>query len=118
MSDCGNGSCGMASTGDECGCQSCARKDGGLMGKARGKIAGCHTGCGRTGCVAGPLGWQQGGLDYTSHLNSGVGGHQAGQAMQNMPFNPGPPSAQVAYPYYSHRGPRDFLMDNPPSIGP
>jgi hypothetical protein len=29
----------------------------------------------------------------------------------------GPPSAQVAYPYYTTRGPRDFLMDNPPSIG-
>lgn len=30
---------------------------------------------------------------------------------------PGPPTAQVAYPYYTVRGPRDFLMDNPPSIG-
>jgi hypothetical protein len=29
----------------------------------------------------------------------------------------GPPSAQVAYPYYTIRGPRDFLLDNPPSIG-
>jgi hypothetical protein len=30
----------------------------------------------------------------------------------------GPPTAQVAYPYYTIRGPRDFLIDNPPSIGP
>jgi hypothetical protein len=30
---------------------------------------------------------------------------------------PGPPTAQVAYPYYTTRGPRDFLVDNPPSIG-
>jgi hypothetical protein len=29
----------------------------------------------------------------------------------------GPPSAQVAYPYYTVRGPRDFFIDNPPSIG-
>jgi hypothetical protein len=29
----------------------------------------------------------------------------------------GPPTAQVAYPYYTIRGPRDFLIDNPPSIG-
>lgn len=29
----------------------------------------------------------------------------------------GPPTAQVAYPYYTVRGPRDFFMDNPPSIG-
>jgi hypothetical protein len=29
----------------------------------------------------------------------------------------GPPTAHVAYPYYTIRGPRDFLLDNPPSIG-
>jgi hypothetical protein len=29
----------------------------------------------------------------------------------------GPPTPQVAYPYYTTRGPRDFLLDNPPSIG-
>ena len=33
-------------------------------------------------------------------------------------FNSGPPTGQVAYPYYTTRGPRDFLMRNPPSIGP
>ncbi len=29
----------------------------------------------------------------------------------------GPPSAAVAYPYYTTRAPRDFLMDQPPTIG-
>jgi hypothetical protein len=29
-----------------------------------------------------------------------------------------PPSATYAYPYYTVRGPRDFLLDNPPTIGP
>ena len=33
-------------------------------------------------------------------------------------FAPGPPTGQTAYPYYTVRGPRDFLMGNPPSIGP
>ena len=33
-------------------------------------------------------------------------------------FNPGPPVGQTAYPYYTTRGPRDFLQNNPPSIGP
>ncbi len=28
------------------------------------------------------------------------------------------PAATVAYPYYTTRGPRDFLAKNPPSIGP
>jgi len=30
----------------------------------------------------------------------------------------GPSTAAVTYPYYTTRGPRDFLMANPPSIGP
>jgi hypothetical protein len=30
---------------------------------------------------------------------------------------PGPPTASYAYPYYTLRAPRDFLRDNPPSIG-
>jgi hypothetical protein len=25
--------------------------------------------------------------------------------------------AQVAYPYYTTRGPRDYFLDNPPTIG-
>jgi hypothetical protein len=28
-----------------------------------------------------------------------------------------PPSAQVAYPYYTNRGPRDFLLANPAPLG-
>ena len=43
----------------------------------------------------------------------GVGHHQTRE--YNGPQ--GPPTAQVAYPYYTTRGPRDFLVDNPPSIG-
>jgi hypothetical protein len=31
---------------------------------------------------------------------------------------PGPASGAVAYPYYNLRGPRDFLVRNPQSIGP
>jgi hypothetical protein len=29
----------------------------------------------------------------------------------------GPPSASIGYPYYTTRGPRDFFVNNPPSIG-
>jgi hypothetical protein len=89
----------------------------GIRGSGCGNAA-CRGECGgRTGCRAGHLGWQQGGLDYSSHLNPGLLGHTAPAALNNRPFTPGPPSAQVGYPYYSHRGPRDFLLDNPPSIG-
>lgn len=31
---------------------------------------------------------------------------------------PGPEMGQVTYPYYTLRGPRDFFLANPPSIGP
>ena len=39
-------------------------------------------------------------------------------AVANEPFNPGPPSAQMTYPYYTLRGPRDFLQRTPTPIGP
>ena len=29
----------------------------------------------------------------------------------------GPPTPAVAYPYYTVRAPRDFLLDNPPPLG-
>ncbi|MBN1588633.1 MAG: hypothetical protein JW888_03880 [Pirellulales bacterium] len=32
--------------------------------------------------------------------------------------NPGPPTGAVAYPYYTTRGPRDFLASDPRVIGP
>jgi hypothetical protein len=33
-------------------------------------------------------------------------------------FTPGPPTGAVTYPYYTTRGPRDFLAQKPESIGP
>jgi hypothetical protein len=33
-------------------------------------------------------------------------------------FTPGPPVGQVTYPYYTLRGPRDFLQRVPTPIGP
>jgi len=47
------------------------------------------------------------------------------QMMQAQPMAPGSPmmpqagpnSAAYAYPYYTVRAPRDFLMKNPPPIG-
>ncbi len=32
--------------------------------------------------------------------------------------NGGPPEATITYPYYTVRGPHDFLAENPPNIGP
>ena len=47
---------------------------------------------------------------------------QVMQAQAMAPANPmmqqsGPATAAYAYPYYTVRGPRDFFMKNPPSLG-
>ncbi len=124
---CGGSACGCNSGSGGCnsgGCNSGACGNGhGVLGAIGSKLgacgscgAGCNGGC-RTGCVAGPLGWQQGGLNYSSHLQPGLCGHNAAANLNSRPFTPGPPTAQTAYPYYTVRGPRDFLLDNPPTIG-
>ncbi len=109
---CGNGILGRL--GGLAGVQ-CKGNCGGACGGCG--VAGCGGRCGVPGCGVGTLGWQQGGIDYSSHLQPGLLGHNAGAQLNSRPFNAGPPSAQVAYPYYTVRGPRDFLMTNPPSIG-
>lgn len=53
-------------------------------------------------CRDGRLGWGWPGL-----------GHGGVPAIQ-----PGPPTAAITYPYYTVRGPRDFLQRNPTPIGP
>ncbi|MEO1617105.1 MAG: hypothetical protein AAFV88_14735 [Planctomycetota bacterium] len=108
---CSTGSC---STGG-CPDGSCGGGKG-LLGKLDLGCNSCGGGC-RSGCQAGSLGWQQGGLDYSSHLNPGMLGHRAASSMQGQQFTPGPPTGQVAYPYYTVRGPRDFLLNDPPTIG-
>lgn len=52
-------------------------------------------------------------------------GHLMGGSQGACPQNPrafigpaGPPTAAVTYPYYTTRGPRDFLLDQPQTIGP
>ncbi len=75
---------------------------GGLLGSA---CNGSHY----PGCRPGPLSWQAGGTDYAGHLSY--------RDVKNAPPNPGPPTGTYGYPYYTMRGPRDFLLDNPPSIG-
>jgi hypothetical protein len=127
--NCQTGGCGKGLLGKMCngggGCQDGSCGGSGIghghVRGALGRVAGLCGACGnsncRGGCVAGPLGWQQGGLDYSSHLQPGLLGHDAPANLNSRPFTPGPPTGQVGYPYYTHRGPRDFLMANPPSIG-
>ncbi len=83
---------------------------------AIGSVAslGCHNTCRNCGpcqhgCRPGPIGWQRGGTDYQTSLNhAAYAQQQPGSGVQG---------AQVGYPYYTTRGPRDFLLNNPPTIG-
>lgn len=112
-------------------CNQCAPHGVGAFG-----CAGCqgHDGCNTsTGCRACKLGWQHGGHDYSeglathnplhgfpgrqSRLGGGAPPDAYGAAGAGAAGYGGAPTAGVAYPYYTVRGPRDFLLDNPPSIG-
>ncbi len=59
------------------------------------------------------------GHQYPSAARAAPGHHYPadGYYPPSMASQPGPPGGTVAYPYYTLRGPRDFLLDNPPSIG-
>lgn len=89
-----------------CGeCLGCGGRGGCLFGSGDccgGGCGGCHNGC------------LQNGLSCLLDCDGGC----RGSGDQYYNFTPGPPTGQVAYPYYTTRGPRDFLMANPPSIGP
>lgn len=127
----------------DCGCEDAG--SGGLLGKAcgcglKGKLGGCclkdklgscclfggkgkvaaapiaaGSGCGVKGCGVG------GGIcgGCLSKLR-GANGHPYGGAIPHTAQAPGNGTGMApayAYPYYTTRGPRDFLMKNPPSIG-
>lgn len=83
----------------------------GVVANSGCHMAGQHRCCGtcQQGCRPVPVGWQRGGTDYQTHLNH--------QAYRNQPSGSGAPTAAVAYPYYTNRGPRDFLVNNPATIG-
>ncbi|MCA9148518.1 MAG: hypothetical protein KDA92_04445 [Planctomycetales bacterium] len=97
------------------GCQS--KMGGGCAGGQCGLLGGGS--CGAGACAADP---------YAADANAGRGGVLAGLAGQHhqgaqahLGSAPGPAMGEAAptygYPYYTTRGPRDFLSSNPPSIG-
>jgi hypothetical protein len=129
---CGNEQC---NNGSPCGC---LQNSGGAC---FGRFC-CNSGCGVPGvhdCSAcDSPGWGCNGYGYCPDGCRGAcGGH--GPLLRNgyccccgkpapscccasgdhrYNFMPGPPVGQTAYPYYTVRGPRDFLQANPPGLGP
>ena len=78
----------------------------------------CGPGC-DDGCTYGPYDCSACGA--CRNACGGFGAPGPGMARsgdQRYNFQPGPPVGQTAYPYYTVRGPRDFLLDNPPQLGP
>ena len=75
--------------------------------------AGCRGGgCGQGGKLCGACSAIRG-------LTGAGAGNPYGGAIPHTAQQPGQSgmAPQYAYPYYTTRGPRDFLRDNPPSIG-
>ena len=108
--NCGSGDACCGGCEDGCcggGCDS-GCSDGCCGGGGRGCSSGCSD-CGGRGC----------GLcqRLAGRVASGFCPHGGGYP-ESYNYNPSPPTGQVAYPYYTVRGPRDFLRNNPPSIGP
>jgi hypothetical protein len=80
-------------------CKDCGGKHHGMLG---------HNGHGGGGGAGGA---------YAGHAPHGTPGYRKGPHHREYIGPQGPPTAQVAYPYYTTRGPRDFFLDNPPTIG-
>ncbi|MFM7184486.1 MAG: hypothetical protein ACKO4Z_06915 [Planctomycetota bacterium] len=84
---------------------------------------GCQQGCQQEGCQD-----CAGGVCHPRHVGryGGLAKHhltpEEKAALAGSDYGAtqpaGPPTGAVAYPYYTTRGPRDFLAKCPPSIGP
>ena len=105
--DCETGGCRDCETG---GCQDCEPGCpdgrcgvGGCRDSAQGACHAPHTG-------------RYGGLAKHHLSDEEKGMLQASNYGAVTPA--GPPTGAVAYPYYTTRGPRDFLAKCPPSVGP
>ena len=90
----------------------------------------CNSCNGPLGCRPCNVAWQRGGTDYGAHLSysqfhgnpdstgTGYGAQMShNQYRQDPNVGSGVPAPATAYPYYTTRGPRDFFVNNPNSIG-
>lgn len=107
-----DGSCGTCADCPET-CQPC---DTGSCGSCEQDCGSgqCAPACGCDDCSSVKGGRLRGFISSicpAKYSGGGCIGGGRGQAGHNL-------MAPIAYPYYSLRGPRDFLAKNPPSIGP
>lgn len=70
--------------------------------------------CCHGGCPTGHCGHADGGCTSCGDGYAGYGGFRGRNAAKYA----GPATGTVTYPYYTNRGPRDFLAQDPRGIGP
>lgn len=134
----GASGCGPAGCDAAGGCDSgaCSGLSGLLGSRLGGRLGGLGSRLGNGGCLGGdcqgdcpncvtPAQLTGDGYGVRGGLNGPlaqfVGRHHRGPQshMGGMPGPAdGPPVAQVTYPYYTTRGPRDYFASQPASIGP
>jgi hypothetical protein len=95
----------------------------GISGCAHRQSQGCRVGCNGACSECGMLGAGAYGMTaYGEACDPGRFRRRPGDARVQNPrafVGPtGPPTAAVTYPYYTVRGPRDFLLNDPLTIGP
>ncbi|HEY1600702.1 MAG TPA: hypothetical protein VGG64_13925 [Pirellulales bacterium] len=94
------------------GCAACCGKCGPYPG---GGAPSYNSGCGPGGCGQGSCG--PGGGCGPGDCSPGCARNAGSGPMDGSEFA-GPPTGGVTYPYYTTRGPRDYLASNPRGIGP
>lgn len=107
------------------GCDSCGYSGGGRCADCasvgrRGNSQGYNQGYSDEAAMAqqGPPPGMAQGMASTHPGNGHPLVRERRNAGGEYEFAAGPPSGGVTYPYYTNRGPRDFLARNPRSIGP
>lgn len=111
---------------DQCGNGECDGCNGHLGNRGLLSAVG-HQGRGIRGAGVGNMGLRDGSAMGCGRPGCGVGGRRCsactGHGLRGEiphtepPFGPSAQAPTYAYPYYTTRAPRDFLMANPPSIG-
>ena len=86
---------------------------------SKGCRDGCNGGCNQCGLATN---YDNGVTAYGDPCNGNAQGLLSGGHQNPNPrafAGPGgPPTPAITYPYYTTRGPRDFLLDDPRTIGP
>ena len=135
--------CGVSGAMCASGCRACGMSYGGCAGCATGSNTSALSAsmlAQMNGCLGGSCGPMGGCGPMHDEYGAAAARRAARKAAHARHFTPvrnvihnahqrcanglccggavGPDVGAVTYPYYTTRGPRDFLMKNPPSIGP